>query len=79
MCVALDTPQGSVQTVGELRRLWPRLVPAPRYRQLDEEACLCQVDLEASARLNGWAVYWMDAEECVAWPLDVAGREGGAP
>lgn len=58
MCTLVNTPDGdSIGTVAELRRICPVIIPSlpgrAGYEPLIEDACLCQVDVAATAAANG--------------------------
>lgn len=54
MCgVVMESDGREYQTVAELRAIWPVLVQGGHYdRELHEDACLCQIDIQASAAAN---------------------------
>lgn len=73
-----DTLDTEICTTGQLRALWPDLVPDPRYGRVSRNPalCLCQVDVAASAAANGAAVR-RDERHPSVWRLDV--RDRGRP
>src|SRR3990167_4757304 len=55
MCYEVTYKDQTYETVRELRLIASVLVEDPRYAlPLDDDACLCQVDLEATAAQNGF-------------------------
>ena len=62
MCQILRIPgRDDIETMGELRRLWPTLVAHASYSlsgvaTAPDERCLCPVDILASAAANGASV-----------------------
>ena len=58
MCQILYVSGKAVETLGELRKEMPVLVKESFYAKTptDDETCLCPVDLEATAKANGFAV-----------------------
>lgn len=79
--IASDGPE--IQTVGELRRLWPELVADPCYPpgSLDDgeadRLCLCPVDIEASAAKNGAQVVRDAADPMVWWLMPADSMASG--
>lgn len=63
------TPDEAIRTLGELRAIWPVLVPDPRYGEVPESdiLCICPVDLPASAEANGAAIRRDDRDPSVWW------------
>jgi len=55
MCYEVTYRSQEYDTVRELRTIAPVLIPDNHYSEpLDDDACLCQVDLEATAAKNGF-------------------------
>lgn len=58
MCIEATVDGKDYNTVAKLRAVMPNgLVRCSHYQpepELVEDACLCQLDLEATARLNGY-------------------------
>jgi hypothetical protein len=53
MCGVVFGPDGrEYRSIAELRGIWPTLVYDPQYGEIDEEACLCQIDIRATAKAN---------------------------
>lgn len=73
MCVRVYNTQTDQETEdpGELEQmLGVPLIPGEPYETIDLECCLCQVDVEKTARAAGF-VYterWDDPMEVTIWP-----------
>lgn len=85
MCQVIHMPDGdTIETMGELRRLWPKGLVALDFYGVDNindpasdgpgtddsGTCICPVDVEASARLNGMRAVEIGGGEwgVVPWP-----------
>lgn len=55
MCQILKLPDREIETLGDLKALWPTLVRHEYYRDIpvNNDSCLCPVDLIKTAEANG--------------------------
>ena len=63
MCVNVILDGHEYETVAELRAVCPKIVADEHYGSVDEQSCLCQVDLPATARANGYTA--RDTDDCM--------------
>ena len=64
MCQILHHKKLEIETIGELRKLMPRMVKYPIYKTIpdDDGCCLCPLDLIATGTANGFKVEAKDGD-----------------
>lgn len=76
MCQILHHANLEIETIGELRKLMPKLVKDPCYTatpepipQAYDDSCLCPLDLIATGAANGFKVEAKDGDYVTReWP-----------
>ena len=81
MCQILHNGNLEIETVGELRKIMPKLVKDPDYKTIPDEdgCCLCPLDLIATGAANGFKVEYKDGDYHVVPENQEANDEKGQP
>ena len=64
MCQILHHAKIEIETIGELRKVMPKLVKDPTYKAIpdDDDCCLCPLDLIETGKANGFKVEYKDGD-----------------